>query len=317
MKDTNWCGRHIISIADFDRDEMLAIIDHAAVLEQRPSTSLEGRLMATLFFEPSTRTRLSFEAAMAKLGGAVIGFSSPDMSSARKGESLADTIRMVDQYADVIVMRHPRDGSARLASEISRVPVINGGDGSNQHPTQTFLDLYTIHKLFPDRLRGSGEALTVAFAGDLKYGRTVHSLLSALSLFPVRILLVPAPGLDMPAQHTAHARAHGIEITTCDSLQEAVAQAHVLYMTRLQEERFPDPLEFQHIKAAYRVHSGMLARARPELRILHPLPRVGEIDIDVDTTMHAQYFDQAGNGVPVRMALLDMVLGDSGERVLA
>ncbi len=301
-------GRHVISIADFDRAEMLHVIALARELEARPRPDLlQGRLMATLFFEPSTRTRLSFEAAIQKLGGRVIGFSDAASTSTKKGESLADTIRMVEQYADVIVMRHPRDGAARLASQLSRVPIVNGGDGANQHPSQTFLDLYTIAKLFPELTDGAKE-LTVAFAGDLRYGRTVHSLLSALCHFRVNLLLVAPPGLEMPAQYLDEARHAGIRYETC-SMQDAIDRADVLYMTRLQEERFPDPLEFEHIKATYRITAAMLKSARPPLRILHPLPRVNEIAPDVDATPHAQYFAQAGNGIPVRQALIGLVLG--------
>ncbi len=309
MPPVAFAGRNIISIADFGHADLIAVLDAAASLEREPRPRLcDGRLMATLFFEPSTRTRLSFEAAMHKLGGSVIGFSDIASTSTKKGESLADTIRMVEQYADVVVMRHPRDGSARLASEVSRVPIINGGDGSNQHPTQTFIDLYTIAKLFPELRDGSRE-LTVAFAGDLRYGRTVHSLLAALAHFRCRVLTVAPPGLEMPEQHLAHAREAGVRVEAVPSLADAIRAADVLYMTRLQEERFPDPLEFGHIKATYRVDAAMLAGANPRLRILHPLPRVNEIATDVDRTPHAHYFAQAGNGIPVRQALLAMVLG--------
>ncbi|MCX8039342.1 MAG: aspartate carbamoyltransferase [Planctomycetota bacterium] len=301
-------GRHVISVADFTRDEILHLLDTAAAIAQGPRRELlAGKIMATLFFEPSTRTRLSFEAAMLSLGGRVLGFSDPGSSSARKGESLADTIRMVERYADVIVMRHPRDGAARLAAEVSRVPVINGGDGANQHPTQTFLDLYTIAELFPE-LR-AGRCITVCFAGDLRYGRTVHSLLHALCHFACRILTVAPRGLELPEQYVAEARAHGIAVEAVPSLHEAIAASDILYMTRLQEERFPDPVEFEHIKASYRITAAMLAAAPPRLRILHPLPRVGEIATDVDATLHAHYFAQAANGVPVRQALLALVLG--------
>jgi aspartate carbamoyltransferase catalytic subunit len=304
----NLTGRHVISIADFTKAEILHILDRAAALETGGAPQiLAGRLMATLFFEPSTRTRLSFEASMLKLGGRVMGFSDPGSSSAKKGESLADTIRMVERYADVIVMRHPRDGSARLAAEVSRVPVINGGDGANQHPTQTFLDLYTISRLFPQLTQGGD--LTVAFAGDLRYGRTVHSLISALCHFGVRLLLVAPRGLELPQQYLDEARSHGLDVQVADTLQQACDHADVLYMTRLQEERFPDPLEFDHIKASYRVTAAMLASAKPHLRILHPLPRVNEIAADVDPTPHAHYFVQAANGIPVRQALLGLVLG--------
>jgi aspartate carbamoyltransferase catalytic subunit len=308
VRDVDLRGRHVISIADFSRDEILHILKSAETLERSaPGNILAGKLMATLFFEPSTRTRLSFEAAILKLGGRVMGFSDPGSSSAKKGESLADTIRMVERYADVIVMRHPRDGAARLAGELSRVPVINGGDGSNQHPTQTFLDLYTISRLFPQLVGGGG--LTVAFAGDLRYGRTVHSLISALCHFGGTILTVAPRGLELPPQYEAEAREHGLAIEAVPTLQDAIARCDVLYMTRLQEERFPDALEFDHIKASYRVTAAMLDGAKPNMRILHPLPRINEIAADVDSTIHAHYFTQAANGIPVRQAILSLVLG--------
>ncbi len=304
-------GRHVISIADFSRGDILAILETARAIEQEPGPRREllpGKLMATLFFEPSTRTRLSFEAAMQKLGGRVIGFSDAGSTSTKKGESLADTIRMIEQYADVIVIRHPRDGAARLASEVSRVPIINGGDGGNQHPSQTFLDLYTIAKLYPALLDGSAP-LTIAFAGDLRYGRTVHSLLTALCHFRIKLVMVAPRGLEMPDEYLLAAAKAGMQVTEAASLQDAIAQADLLYMTRLQEERFPDPLEFDHIKASYRITANMLKDAKPQLRVLHPLPRINEIAIDVDQTVHAHYFAQAGNGIPVRQALLGLVLG--------
>jgi aspartate carbamoyltransferase catalytic subunit len=307
----SFSGRHVISIADFSRGEILNVLETARTIESQNASRREllpGKLMATLFFEPSTRTRLSFEAAMQKLGGRVIGFTDAASTSTKKGESLADTIRMVEQYADVIVIRHPRDGAARLASDVSRVPIINGGDGGNQHPSQTFLDLYTIAKLYPPLLDGSSP-LTIAFAGDLRYGRTVHSLLTALCHFRVKLVMVAPRGLEMPDEYLRHAAAVGMEVTQAASLQEAIAQADLLYMTRLQEERFPDPLEFDHIKASYRITATMLSEAPPQLRILHPLPRINEIAIDVDQTVHAHYFAQAGNGIPVRQALLGLVLG--------
>ena len=305
-----WTGRHVISIADFDRARIGAVLDRARRFATQPPRGLfAGRLLATLFFEPSTRTRLSFEAAMLKLGGQVMGFSDAASTSAKKGESLADTIRMVERYADAIVIRHPRDGAARLAAQVSRVPVINGGDGANQHPTQTFLDLYTIAEQFPRLLDDRAEPLVVAFAGDLRYGRTVHSLLHALCHFRVRVLLVAPRGLEMPEDHLAHARGAGLPVETVADLPTAIAASDVLYMTRLQEERFPDPLEFDHIKASYRITAAMLAQARPGLRILHPLPRVNEIAQDVDATAHAHYFTQAANGIPVRQAVLSLVMG--------
>lgn len=302
-------GRHIVSMHDLSKDDLLCILRVAQELERTPQPDLlSGFLMATLFFEPSTRTRLSFEAAIARLGGRVIGFADAGSTSQKKGESLADTIRMAEQYADVIVMRHPQDGAARLATQVSSVPIINGGDGSNQHPTQTCLDLYTISKLFP-QLLSEDQELTIAFAGDLRYGRTVHSLLEALSHFRVRILTSAPKGLAMPEQLIRKAQSHGLVVTAVDTLQEAVENSDVLYMTRLQEERFPDPVEFDHVKAKYRLNASMLTQAKESLRILHPLPRVNEIASDVDTSKHAHYFPQAGNGIPVRQAILSLVLG--------
>ncbi|NRA38818.1 MAG: aspartate carbamoyltransferase [Planctomycetes bacterium] len=305
----SFSGRHIISMHDLSKDDLLCILRVAKELENTPQPDLlSGFLMSTLFFEPSTRTRLSFEAAMARLGGRVIGFADASSTSQKKGESLADTIRMAEQYTDVIVMRHPNDGAARLATQVSSVPIINGGDGSNQHPTQTCLDLYTISKLFP-QLLDAKEELTIAFAGDLRYGRTVHSLLEALSHFRVRILTSAPKGLAMPEHLVEKAQAHGLVVENVDDLQQAVEASDVLYMTRLQEERFPDPVEFDHVKATYRLNANMLSQAKDSLRVLHPLPRVNEIASDVDQTKHAHYFPQAGNGIPVRQAILSLVLG--------
>jgi aspartate carbamoyltransferase catalytic subunit len=304
----SFAGRHICSITDFSRDDLLAVMANAREVEAEPPVGLlDHRVMATLFFEPSTRTRLSFEAAMARLGGRVIGFTDAASSSAKKGESLSDTVRMAASYADIIVMRHPREGAARLASEASAVPVINGGDGANQHPTQTCLDLYTICKLFPGLI--DGQELVITFAGDLRYGRTVHSLLHALTHFPVRLQTMAIPGLEMPDECLHLARQRGIRVDEVPDLQAAVASSHALYMTRLQEERFPDPLDLEHVRQSYRLHAGMLDEAHPDLRILHPLPRIHEIAPDVDASRHAHYFAQAANGIPVRQALLAMLLG--------
>ncbi len=304
-------GKHIISINDCSREDILGLLALARQIERDPpGPVLHDRVMACLFFEPSTRTRLSFEAAMCRLGGRVIGFSDPGSSSVKKGESLADTIRMVDQYADVVVLRHPHDGAARLAAEVSRVPVINGGDGANQHPSQTFLDLYTIERLFPDRLIDADHPpLRVTFAGDLKYGRTAHSLWMALARFNVALTTVAPPGLELPRHLIDHVTARGLEVRHGHELHEVLAETDVLYMTRLQEERFPDPVEYDHIKAGYRIDAATLTDAPPSLRIMHPLPRIGEIAPDVDDTPHAQYFSQAGNGIPIRQALLVTVLG--------
>ncbi len=305
----SFSGRHIVSIKDLSREDLIVILRLAQQLEAEPQPDLlAGTVMGTLFFEPSTRTRLSFESAMQKLGGSVIGFSDSSNTSAKKGETLADTIRMVNAYTDVIVMRHPQEGAARLASEVATCPVINGGDGANQHPTQTCLDLYTISKLFPQLLDGSAP-LRVCFAGDLRYGRTVHSLLNALTHFHTELLCCAPRGLEMPSRYIELAESRGIRVEHNADLQECVHDCDILYMTRLQEERFPDPVEFHHIKASYRLDAQALEGARDHLRILHPLPRVNEIATDVDMTKHAHYFEQAANGIPVRQALLSLILG--------
>ncbi|MBF0244948.1 MAG: aspartate carbamoyltransferase [Planctomycetes bacterium] len=300
-------NRHIISIKDFSREQIEEILKLSRSMESRRDRSLEGRVMATLFFEPSTRTRLSFEAAMLQLGGQVLGFADGNVSSAKKGETLSDTIRMVTSYADVIVIRHPLEGAARLASEVASVPVINAGDGANQHPTQTFLDLYTIWRWHPDILNDS-EPLTIAFLGDLRYGRTVHSLIIALSLFKVSFKFISPPSLRLPDTYLSYLREKGIPYVEGESLQDAVRDVDILYATRIQEERFPDPIEFMRVRSVYRLKIDDLEHSRPGFKILHPLPRVGEIDTSVDAHEAAVYFSQASNGVPVRKALLSMLL---------
>ncbi len=298
-------GRDIISIRDFSLEEIRYILDSALRMEARMAEELcllEGRILACLFFEPSTRTRLSFETAMKRLGGRVIGFSKAGVASVAKGENLTDTIKTVANYADVIVMRHPREGAARLAAEVSDVPVINAGDGSNQHPTQTLLDLYTIKKE-----KGRLD-VTTAIVGDLKYGRTVHSLAHALAMFGAGLILVSPPGLEMPPEVLSDLRELGAEVTR-SSLEEAVREAEVLYVTRIQKERFPDPEEYEKVKGAYKITPETLTKAREDLIVMHPLPRVDEISPEVDLTRHARYFQQVRNGIPVRMALLALVLG--------
>ncbi|WP_457554783.1 aspartate carbamoyltransferase [Candidatus Pyrohabitans sp.] len=298
-------GRDIISIRDFSLEEIRYILDSALRMEARMAEELcllEGRILACLFFEPSTRTRLSFETAMKRLGGRVIGFSKAGVASVAKGENLTDTIKTVANYADVIVMRHPREGAARLAAEVSDVPVINAGDGSNQHPTQTLLDLYTIKKE-----KGRLD-VTTAIVGDLKYGRTVHSLAHALAMFGAGLILVSPPGLEMPPEVLSDLRELGAEVTR-SSLEEAVREAEVLYVTRIQKERFPDPEEYEKVKGAYKITPETLTKARDDLIVMHPLPRVDEISPEVDLTRHARYFQQVRNGIPVRMALLALVLG--------
>ena len=299
-------GRDIISIRDLSKEEIEYILESAARMEARLGGNLnllEGHTLACLFFEPSTRTRLSFEAAMKRLGGRVIGFSKTGTASVAKGENLTDTIKTVACYADIIVVRHPREGAARLAAELSDVPVINAGDGSNQHPTQTLLDLYTIYK---EKGRLDVRA---AIVGDLKYGRTVHSLAHALAVFGASLILVSPSGLEMPPEVLADLREIGAEVRETSNLEEAIGEAEVLYVTRIQKERFPDPEEYEKVKGAYKITPETLESANEDLIVMHPLPRIDEIAPEVDLTKHARYFQQVRNGLPVRMALLALVLG--------
>jgi aspartate carbamoyltransferase catalytic subunit len=308
-------GRSVVSAEDFTKAEILALLDAARRFDAGASggapvpVSLQGRILGLLFFEPSTRTRLSFESAMLRLGGAVLGFSDARMSSFSKGESLVDTIRVVEGYCDAIVLRHPREGAARLAAEVADVPVLNGGDGSNQHPTQTFLDLYTIREA-----AGRLDGLRVGFMGDLRYGRTVHSLATALLHFDVDLRFIGPPNLQLPSDLRETLSAAGRLGAEVASLADA-GPLDVLYMTRIQKERFPDPMDYQRVRNAYRVDRQALEPLGPDLKVLHPLPRVNEVSTDVDDLPGALYFQQTRNGVTVRMALLDLILGrgDGGE----
>jgi aspartate carbamoyltransferase catalytic subunit len=261
-------------------------------------------VVATLFFEPSTRTRLSFESAVNKLGGKVIGFTDSSSSSVTKGETLNDTIRTVNNYADLIVMRHPIEGSARYASEISTVPVINAGDGANQHPTQTLLDLYSIMKT-----QGTLDKLNICMVGDLKYGRTVHSLLMAMSRWKTSFNFVAPEELMMPDEYKLYLKNLGLTYYETSSLTEVINMADIIYMTRVQRERFSDPMEYEKVKNAYVLHESMLGETKPGMKILHPLPRVNEINTDVDTNNKAYYFEQALNGVFTRQAIITTLLG--------
>jgi len=298
-------NRNLISITDFTKEEQLRILDLAAEFEQNPTQKiLEDYVVATLFFEPSTRTRLSFESAASRLGAKVIGFSSAASTSVSKGETLKDTILTVSSYSDIIVMRHPREGSARWASEVSPVPVINAGDGANQHPTQTLLDMYSIKKT-----QGTLDNLNVAFIGDLKYGRTVHSLTMALTQFNTTFHLVSPVELKLPSYVKRHIKEKKLTYHQYTDLMEVIPQADIIYMTRIQRERFSDPIEYEKVKNAYNLDNSMLANARENMRILHPLPRVMEIAEDVDSNPKAYYFQQALNGVYVRQALLATILG--------
>ena len=307
----SWEGRDILSIRDLSRADVEAVLKAARKMVPiaegtKTSRSLDGKVLSALFFEPSTRTRLSFESAMLRLGGRVLGFASPEGTSIQKGESLADTVRMVETYSDVIVLRHPQEGAARLAAEFSSRPVINAGDGAGQHPTQTLQDLYTIWDT-----KGSIERQAIALVGDLKYGRTVHSLAYALAMFGASLVLVSPPGLEMPWEIVEQLKETGIPLQSTHRLEEVVRVADVLYVTRIQKERFPDPQEYAKVAGTYRVDAAVLRDARKGLIVLHPLPRVDEIATEVDGTPHARYFEQAFNGVHVRMALLSLILEGS------
>jgi len=298
-------NQDIISINDFSKEGLLQILKVVSHMEQKPKHSLlKGKILAALFFEPSTRTRLSFISAMEQLSGDVIGFSAANMTSIQKGESLWDTIKMTEQYADVIVIRHPLEGSARLAAEASEIPVINGGDGSNQHPTQTMLDLYTIQKT-----KGKLENLHVGFVGDLKYGRTVHSLVIALAHFNPTFYFIAPDELQIPESYLDELFHKKVKYYKTSDLTRFSKELDILYVTRIQKERFPDPLEYEKFRGVYRIDEAFLQHVKKELKIMHPLPRVDEIDKSVDNTEHAAYFGQAANGIPVRKALLALVLG--------
>jgi aspartate carbamoyltransferase catalytic subunit len=291
---------HIISIGDFDRGAIDRLLDHADRIEKKKydRAALNGKILAVLFFEPSTRTRMSFESAMARLGGTSISVSSVEACSIAKGETLADTIRVVSGYADAIVIRHPKEGAARLAAEFAGVPVINAGDGAGQHPSQTLLDLYTIRQSMPI------DGIDVALVGDLRYGRTAHSLASALSLYGVRLHTISPAGLELPSSLVSELTEKGMEITSHADISEVIGEVDVLYVTRIQRERFPDSTSYFSVASSYRITPELLAEAKDHLIILHPLPRVDEIDPRVDSLPHARYFQQSRNGVPVRMAML-------------
>ena len=298
-------NRNLISINDFNKEEKLHVLDVAAEFEANPRQPiLSDRVVATLFFEHSTRTRLSFESAANQLGARIIGFSDASNSSVQKGETLKDTITMVSSYADLIVMRHPREGSSRYASEVSKVPVINAGDGANQHPTQCLLDLYSIRKT-----QGRLDNLQVAFVGDLKYGRTVHSLTHALCQFNCTFHLVSPEALKLPSAVKQDIKDHKLEYHQYTDLEEVLPIADIVYMTRVQRERFADPMEYERVKNACILTGSMLHGCKDNMKILHPLPRVNEITTDVDTTPYAYYFQQAQNGVYVRQALISLILG--------
>ena len=296
--------KNIISIPDLSRSDLELILQTAQSLKQNPQPELlKNKVVASCFFEASTRTRLSFETAVQRLGGSVIGFDSGGNTSlAQKGETLADSVKVISSYADAFFMRHPQEGAARLASEFTSIPVINGGDGANQHPTQTLLDLFTIYET-QSRL----EELNIAFVGDLKYGRTVHSLARALSLFNCQFYFISPEALAMPDYIIEELNERGIQFSLHNSIEEVVDDLDILYMTRVQKERF-DETEYQHMKSAFLLNASMLNNAKENLKVLHPLPRIDEINIDVDNTPYAYYFQQAQNGVFARQALLALLL---------
>lgn len=304
----------LVSIANLDKQKINYLLSMAEEFEQHPNRKiLDGRVVATLFFEPSTRTRLSFETAANRLGARVIGFTDPKVTSSSKGETLKDTIMMVSNYADVIVMRHFLEGAALYASEVSPVPVVNAGDGANQHPSQTMLDLYSIYKT-----QGTLEGLHITLVGDLKYGRTVHSLIMAMRHFNPTFHFIAPRELAMPEEYKIYCREHGINFEENEEFDEdVIAQADILYMTRVQRERFTDLMEYERVKDVYILKRQMLAKAKDNLRILHPLPRVNEIAYDVDEDPHAYYFQQAQNGLYAREAIICDCLGITLDEVKA
>ncbi|SUB78325.1 Aspartate carbamoyltransferase catalytic chain [Porphyromonas macacae] len=297
---------HLVSINQLSPEDILRILDRAALFEQNPNQALlNGKVVATLFFEPSTRTRLSFETAVNRLGGRVIGFSDAATSSSSKGESLKDTIFMVNNYADLIIMRHYLEGAALYASEFSRIPIVNAGDGANQHPSQTLLDLYSIRKT-----QGTLYNRTVVMVGDLKYGRTVHSLIEGLSAFNPQFVFVAPPELSLPDEYRQYCREHNLPFEeTAEFNQDVINRADILYMTRVQRERFTDLEEYERVKNVYVLDAAMLANSKENLKVLHPLPRVNEITYDVDDTPKAYYFQQARNGLYTRQSIICEVLG--------
>lgn len=295
----------LVSIHDFTKEDILRIMELAADFEANPDQRLlYGKVVASLFFEPSTRTRLSFESAINRLGARVIGFSDMNNTSVTKGETLHDTIKVISNYCDMIVMRHPVEGAARYASEVSRVPVVNAGDGANQHPSQTLLDLYSILKT-----QGRLDNINIMMVGDLKYGRTVHSLLEALSHFKAEFTFVSPPELQMPTEYKMQLYERGISYYETADMMERMGMADIIYMTRVQRERFSDIMEYERVKNAYILHNDMLADTKPNMRILHPLPRVNEIATDVDDNPKAYWFQQTENGVYTRMAIMAYLFG--------
>ena len=298
----------LITMDDLTNEEIISLLDDAERLLPVAHGSeylplLQGKLLANMFFEPSTRTRMSFETAMKRLGGDVVNLGDVNSSSAVKGETLYDTMRMVDGYCDIAALRHPRQGAAQYAADACGNPIMNGGDGAGHHPTQTLLDLFTIRQA-----HGRLDGLTVALVGDLRYGRTVHSLSHALARFDCNLVFISPAQLAMPAEIVSDLTTDGASITETEDLYGAIPDADVIYMTRIQKERFPDIEDYKKVAGAYKIDAEVLRNAKSKMKILHPLPRVSEISTDVDDTKHAAYFRQAFNGVPVRMALLEKLI---------
>ena len=298
-------NKSLVSIADYSKKNILRILELSGEFEKNPFQQLLNKnVIATLFFEPSTRTRLSFESAISRLGGKIIGFSDSSSTSVQKGETLKDTIKTVSNYCDLIVMRHPIEGSARYASEVASVPIVNAGDGANQHPTQTLLDMYSIEKT-----QKTLNNLNIFMVGDLKYGRTVHSLLIAMSHFNTTFNFISPEELKMPAGYKLHLDNLGLKYYEHTDFTEYISEADIVYMTRVQKERFSDPMEYEKVKNIYVLREHMLEKTKKNMKILHPLPRVNEINEDVDENMKAYYFTQALNGVYARQAILTSILG--------
>ncbi len=298
-------NRSLVSINDFKKEDYLKILDLAGKFEKNPDQDLlKNYVIATLFFEPSTRTKLSFETAITRLSGKIIGFSDSNATSVSKGETLHDTVKIVSSYCDLIVMRHPLEGSARYASEVSSVPIINAGDGANQHPTQTLLDLFSIRKT-----QGTLDNLSISLVGDLKYGRTVHSLLMAMSEFNTTFHFISPDELKMPMEYKMFLKEKGLEFYEHKDFNDIISESDIIYMTRVQKERFSDPIEYERVKNAYILKDKMLEGTKDTMKVLHPLPRVNEIHTNVDASPKAYYFQQALNGVYTRQAIMTSILG--------
>ncbi|MHA1839835.1 MAG: aspartate carbamoyltransferase [Candidatus Ranarchaeia archaeon] len=305
----SFAGRDLITLQDFSDEEILAILNTAKTMRpyatrKKRSRLLDGWVLATIFFEPSTRTRMSFASAMYRLGGNVLEIGNTKQSSVAKGESLADTLRTIEQYCDIMVLRHPKMGAAKFAAGLISKPVINAGDGSGLHPTQTLLDLFTIWEKHEDL-----SDLKIAIMGDLKYGRTTHSLSTTLARFTKSIYLISPDSLRMPREYIDELAKQKVKVVETAKVESILPELDVLYVTRIQKERFPDPSEYQKVADIYKVDAQLLKKSKPELMIMHPLPRVGEIDYDVDDLPKAKYFEQMFNGILVRMALLTLIAG--------